>query len=38
MIVPIWKQKGDVHDSGKYCGITLLTGDRFLSFWRGFWI
>ena len=25
MIVPIWKRKGDVHDPGKYMGITLLS-------------
>ena len=24
LIVPIWKRKGDVHDPGKYWGITLL--------------
>ena len=23
--VPIWKRKGDVHDPGKYRGITLLS-------------
>ena len=25
LIVPIWKRKGDVHDPGKYKGITLLS-------------
>ena len=25
MIVPIWQRKGDVHDPGKYRGITLLS-------------
>ena len=25
MIVPIWKRKGDVHDPGKYRGITLFS-------------
>ena len=25
LIVPIWKRKGDVHDPGKYMGITLLS-------------
>ena len=25
LIVPIWKRKGDVHDPGKYSGITLLS-------------
>ncbi len=24
LIVPIWKRNGDVHDPGKYRGITLL--------------
>ena len=24
LIVPVWKRKGDVHDPGKYRGITLL--------------
>ena len=24
LLVPIWKRKGDVHDPGKYRGITLL--------------
>ena len=24
-IVPIWKRKGDVHDPGKYRGITLFS-------------
>ena len=24
LIVPKWKRKGDVHDPGKYRGITLL--------------
>ena len=23
LIVPVWKRKGDVHDPGKYRGITL---------------
>ena len=23
--VPVWKSKGDVHDPGKYRGITLLS-------------
>ena len=23
--MPIWKRKGDVHDPGKYRGITLLS-------------
>ena len=25
LLVPIWKMKGDVHDPGKYRGITLLS-------------
>ena len=25
LIVPIWKRKGDVHEPGKYRGITLLS-------------
>ena len=25
LIVPTWKRKGDVHDPGKYKGITLLS-------------
>ena len=25
LIVPIWTRKGDVHDPGKYRGITLLS-------------
>ena len=25
LIVPIWKRKWDVHDPGKYSGITLLS-------------
>ena len=25
LIVPIWKRKGDVHDPGKFRGITLLS-------------
>ena len=25
LIVPIWKRKGDVHDPGKYRGVTLLS-------------
>ena len=25
LIVPIWKRKSDVHDPGKYRGITLIT-------------
>ena len=25
LVVPIWKRKGDVHDPGKYRGITLLS-------------
>ena len=25
LIVPIWKRKGDMHDRGKYTGITLLS-------------
>ena len=25
LIVPVWKRKGDVHDPGKYRGITLLS-------------
>ena len=25
LIVPIWKRKGDVHDPGKYRGITILS-------------
>ena len=25
LLVPIWKRKGDVHDPGKYRGITLLS-------------
>ena len=25
LIVPIWQRKGDVHDPGKYRGITLLS-------------
>ena len=25
LIVPMWKRKGDVHDPGKYRGITLLS-------------
>ena len=25
LIVPIWKRNGDVHDQGKYMGITLLS-------------
>ena len=25
LIVPIWKRTGDVHDPGKYTGITLLS-------------
>ena len=24
LIVPTWKRRGDVHDPGKYKGITLL--------------
>ena len=25
LVVPIWKRKGDVHDPGKFRGITLLS-------------
>ena len=25
LIVPIWKRTGDVHDRGRYKGITLLS-------------
>ena len=25
LIVPIWKSTGDMHDPGKYRGITLLS-------------
>ena len=25
LIVPIWKRKGDMHDPGKYRGVTLLS-------------
>ena len=25
LILPIWKRKGDVHDTGKYRGIILLS-------------
>ena len=25
LIVPIWKRRGDVHNPGKYRGITLLS-------------
>ena len=25
LLVPIWKRKGDVHDPGKFRGITLLS-------------
>ena len=25
LTVPIWKRKGDVHDPGKYRGVTLLS-------------
>ena len=25
LIVPVWKRKGNVHDPGKYRGITLLS-------------
>ena len=35
MIVPIWKQKGDVHCPGKYRGITLL-GQVFKNFGEDF--
>ena len=25
LIVPIWKRKGNMHDPGKYRGVTLLS-------------